>query len=100
MIRLYCRRPQLHNSVNTEAELVLTLEPPPLWTNIYGTGRYYASYQRRKVNTHSTTKPLIYNNVLPARCTSVIEQLTNQYLILFKAHCMGWNLSPTLLRLP
>ena len=37
------------------------LEPSPLLSSLYDTGRYHAHYQRRKVNTSPATNPAIYN---------------------------------------
>lgn len=39
----------------------------PLHHSIIGTGRYFASYQKKNINTIPVTDSLVYNGVLPAR---------------------------------
>jgi hypothetical protein len=43
-----------------------------LTSNTFGTGRDFASYQKRKVNTNLATKPSNYMSDLPARSASKI----------------------------
>lgn len=37
------------------------MEPAPLCSSVSGAGRYLAGYQKRNVDTHSATRPSIYN---------------------------------------
>jgi hypothetical protein len=48
------------------------IEPSPLHYSVFTTGRYFAPYKRRNVNTNPATNSLIYNGILTARYASAM----------------------------
>lgn len=53
---------------------------PCLLTNVHGSSRYSACYQRTKVNANPDTNPLIYTGDLTAGCID-IDAVVAQYLL-------------------
>ena len=83
-VRLQCWRAHLHSSLSMEkSSCGLHKALSPLSESLAQEGSTL-NYQRRNVNKNPATNPLIYNVVLPARCTSaVVTKLvvkTNLYL--------------------
>ena len=63
------------------------IETSALPSIIFATERYFAGYQKRKVNTNPATNPLIYNDVQPASyaCAMLAQSL---FIYLFNSRVM------------
>lgn len=103
MVRLCCRR-HLNSSLNMENSIWCL--PTPFTLLIIGdsTWKYSAWYWRRwSVNINPATNSWIYKKWPGCRkqkchgSTKLVE-VTNQYKIKFKTHCMRYNLYPIFLR--
>jgi hypothetical protein len=81
IVRSHCCRKHLQNPQNTCLKTLLI--------RVHGTRRYFAVYQRRKVNTNSATKPSIYIGIVCQYSSGTkLMVATNNYFIEFEAHSM------------
>lgn len=96
MVRPHCLKQYLHISLNMEK---------PQWClsggftlPVHGTGRYSASYQRRKVMTNPSTNPAIHNGdvlcMMHLYDSGTNMGVTILYLVGCKAHSTKWSPCP------
>lgn len=69
IVRPYCWRQCLYNSLDTENLSWLLSKPSILCNSVNATGSYFTWYHRRNVATNPTANSSIYKGDLPARCT-------------------------------
>lgn len=93
VVRPYCWRQHLHNSLNTEKSSWSLPRAFIPTDSAHDIRRNSACHQRRKVKTNPDTNALTYNGDLSTRYASGRKRVgvTNQYLIGLKAHLMRKN---------
>jgi hypothetical protein len=88
--RTHCWRQHLKDSLKMEKSSWCLHRAFTLCSNVFGTKKYSAHYQKRNVKTNPTTNTWIYNGVLSSRYAPSKEAqnlwVTNESLIWLNAH--------------